>query len=328
MVSVALLISACSDKDVPATQVYTLHGDTMGTNWSVHLHSTSADLAALEEALLVELARINDLMSTWNPDSQLSRFNQWDSVEPVTLHPDTLSVIDTAQRISWLTDGRYDITLKPVIELWGFGSEPARTNPSIPELAEAMKLAGPHMLVRIGETLRKRHPRVSVDVSSLGKGFAVDQLGRVLESFNVNNYLVDIGGELRARGQAVNTQPWRVGIEQPDGGVAAGLLLQDSHVASSGSYRNYREENGKRLSHIIDGQTGEPIEHAVVAVSVVHDSTMLADAWATALLVVGEATARELIQQQMLAAQLTLRANDEFVVYRSPAFSSLLLESS
>ena len=183
-------------------------------------------------------------------------------------------------------------------------------------------------MVRIGQTLRKRNAQTRLDLSSLAKGFAVDRLGEILESFGVNDYLLEIGGELRARGYRATEEPWTVGIEQPDGAISQGIMLFNSHIASSGSYRNFRQESGKRLSHIIDGRTGEPIDHSLVAVSVVHKSTMLADAWATALLVVGEQRALQLIDKLGLAAQLTVWNGDGFSVTRSPSFTSLLLETS
>jgi thiamine biosynthesis lipoprotein len=183
------------------------------------------------------------------------------------------------------------------------------------------------LLVHRGSTLRKRHPMLSIDVSSLGKGFAVDQLGVLLESLGITHYLAEIGGELRARGFRAEDLPWQVGIEQPNGDIQSGLYLHNTHVASSGSYRNYREEVGRRVSHIIDGKTGKPIDHQLVAVTVLHESTMLADAWATALLVVGEAAAKELILQLGLDAQLTIRTDDAFELYRSDGFQQRLVGS-
>lgn len=346
---VALLIGCQSDTTNDDSVVHRLEGQTMGTTWSVQLRtpeltSSGSDpgakneiaagqqavttmLATIQLALDAELLRINQLMSTWDPDSQLSLFNNALHVEPIELHQDTLKVIDSARRISHLTQGRYDITLGPVIQLWGFGTKLMAGVPSDDEITDAMKAVGSVLLVRSGTTLRKRHPKLSIDVSSLAKGYAVDQLGVILESLGVTHYLVEIGGELRARGFKKAESAWQVGIEQPDGDIDEGLYLQDAQVASSGSYRNYREEDGRRVSHIIDGTTGRPIDHRLVAVTVLHESTMLADAWATALLVVGETAARQYIEQLGLDAQLTLRINDEFELYRSDGFQQRLVGS-
>lgn len=169
---------------------------------------------------------------------------------------------------------------------------------------------------------------MQLDVSSLAKGFAVDQIGRLLEGLGIDHYIAEIGGELRVRGFRRPGLRWHVGVEHPDGSVNSGLALTDAHVASSGSYRNYREVDGKRLSHIIDGSTGRPIEHSLVAVTVLHDSTMLADAWATALLIVGNTRAIELSEKMNLAVQLTSRSGNGFSVYRSPRFTEQVMESN
>jgi thiamine biosynthesis lipoprotein len=350
MLLFVVVLAGCQPKDtVSGSVIHQLQGKTMGTTWTIQLRAPLVPefalaesgvqgvnddeqplttlLAKIQLALEAELLRINQLMSTWDPDSELSLFNNARHVEPIELHADTLHVIESARKISHLTQGRYDITLSPVIRLWGFGSKLTTGIPADEEIAKAMDSVGSALLVRRGGTLRKRHPMLSIDVSSLGKGFAVDQLGGVLESLGITHYLAEIGGELRARGFRSDNSPWQVGIEQPNGDIQEGLYLHDTQVASSGSYRNYREEDGRRVSHIIDGSTGKPIDHQLVAVTVLHESTMLADAWATALLVVGEAMAKELIVQLDLNAQLTIRVDDHFELYRSDVFQQNLIEA-
>ena len=349
---------ACNDRAETDSELHRLDGKTMGTSWSVVLGSSvsespgltsgsfaepdsespervdpAIDLRELKSEIEQELARLNRLMSTWDPDSELSRFNVLQSVEAQPLHADTLLVIDTARRVSQLTAGRYDITLAEVISFWGFGEQWFDGEPDESRLAQMLARAGHHQLVRSGDTLRKRSPYVQLDVSSLAKGFAVDQIGRLLEGLGIDHYIAEIGGELRVRGFRRPGLRWHVGVEHPDGSVNSGLALTDAHVASSGSYRNYREVDGKRLSHIIDGSTGRPIEHSLVAVTVLHDSTMLADAWATALLIVGNTRAIELSEKLNLAVQLTSRSGlsssgNGFSVYRSPRFTEQVMESN
>ncbi|MFK8079364.1 MAG: FAD:protein FMN transferase [Granulosicoccus sp.] len=330
----SVLFGACSDsgtseralaaREIRQLDIQQLGGSTMGTGWSIQWISelTSVDI---EPDIQRELVRINALMSTWDPDSELSQFNSSVSTDPTELHADTLAVIDAALPISRLTAGRYDIALKPLIDLWGFSKNTATQAPDENAIASAQRLSGYRQLVRIGNTIRKRRPEVAIDVSSLAKGYAVDQLGRMLEQRGISRYLVDIGGELRGRGLRADGYPWRIGIESPDGDVPQLLALLDSQIASSGSYRNYRVEDGKRISHIIDGATGRPIEHDLVSVSVVHRSTMLADAWATALLVVGEVQAQKLIDEQGLAAQLTVYRDGQFERTSSDEFYKLLV---
>ena len=322
---------ACSSQEPEQSNVKSIDGSTMGTTWSlswvVHGKPYDADASIIRSAIETELARINGLMSTWDPRSELSRFNQSHSVEPVALHPDTLEVIDAAQLISVKTGGRYDITLQPVIDLWGFNRSTNTPAPGDSDLQRARESSGYTNLVRVGKTIRKRHAAVSLDVSSLAKGFAVDKLGGVAESLGLDRYIVDIGGEVRARGTRADGRSWRVGIENPEGEVAQIISLHDSHIATSGSYRNFRIENGKRLSHIIDGSTGRPIEHDLISVSVVHESTLLADAWATALLVVGEPAAQALINELGLIAQLTVYRQGEFRLLTTAQFMDLVIGS-
>ena len=362
----AVFLVACNEPVETDSELQRLDGKTMGTTWSVVLGSSvtefpglttsgrfaepdseslervyrttdpatdpaidrAIDIRVLKIEIEQELARLNRLMSTWDPDSELSRFNALQSIEAQPLHADTLRVIDTARRVSQVTAGRYDITLAEVISFWGFGEQRFDDEPDESRLTQLLARAGHHQLVRSGDTLRKRNPDVQLDVSSLAKGFAVDQIGRLLEGFGVDHYIAEIGGELRVRGFRRPGLRWQVGVEHPDGSVNSGLALTDAHVASSGSYRNYRELDGKRISHIIDGSTGRPIEHSLVAVTVLHDSTMLADAWATALLIVGNSRAIELSEKMNLAVQLTSRSANGFSVYRSPRFAEQVMESN
>ncbi|MBX2879365.1 MAG: FAD:protein FMN transferase [Granulosicoccus sp.] len=320
LLSLLMAASAWADSE-PITAA----GETMGTHWHAQWSGSVSRRSDIEGALINELQRINRLMSTWDPQSDLSLFNKSGSLEQVSLHPDILTVVDTAVAVSKQTEGRYDITLDPVIRLWGFGHSESVARPSDQMITQALAATGYQKLLRDSDKIRKLRSDVSVDLSSLAKGFAVDQLGQILESYDVNHYLVEIGGEVRARGVKHTGDAWRVGIENPEGYADQGIYLRDTQVASSGTYRNYRLENGQRLSHIIDGRTGRPVEHYLVAVTVLHESTMLADAWATALLVVGESEARRLIEEQNLVAQLTVVENNAFRVERTPSFEKLLV---
>ncbi len=295
----------------------------MGTSWSVELAQrlTSAELSALNATLTGELIRINQLMSTYDAESELSRFNRLQSVEPVTLAADTLLVLDTAIGLSVKTAGAYDVTLGSVIDLWGFGADDvADFVPGSERIQQAMALTGYRQLVRVGNTVRKRHPGLRIDLSSLAKGFAVDQLGLLIEAAGIDNYIAEIGGELRARGFNVDGDAWRIGIEQPDGTIETGVAVSNANMASSGSYRNYRMVKGQRYTHIIDGRTGMPINHDLAAVTVLHRSTLLADAWATALMVLGAEAAWQLANNESVAMQLTVAEDEGFKLLRSAGF--------
>jgi len=327
----------------PSNNSVNFTGDTMGTQWSVTLGLENDGLASLQEGegdayqailftITAELERINALMSTWDPNSELSLFNVNQSVEPITLHADTLAVIRTALEVSKTTNGAYDVTRGNVFALWGFSrDEPLPDAPSREDLNSALASSGWQALTLSNQTAQKKYPAMTVDLSSVAKGFAVDRIGEILEAQALSHYLVNIGGEIRSRGRASAEQLWRIGVEAPNTDLAAGIEVSDAHLASSGSYRNVRIINGRQVSHLIHGQTGQPVTDGLVAVTVLHDSTALADAWATAFMVVGAKEAKKRALSDDLAVQLTLLAPSEgeaetaseFTLWQSPRWQAL-----
>lgn len=306
-----------------------LNGPAMGTTWSVKLAESigSKTRVELESRIVEELQRINRLVSTWDPKSELSRFNENPSLEPASLDDNTLSILNTAMDVSRLTAGAYDVTIGPVIDAWGFGAAETHQPPTESDLKEAMAATGYKTLTLGKSTVQKKYPATKIDLSSLAKGDAVDRLAALLEAAGYTSFLVEIGGEVRASGHRSDGKPWLVGIEQPDGDVSEGLALTDLAVASSGSYRNYRESNGIRVSHIIDARSGQPISHDLVAVTILQSTTRLADAWATALLVVGNDEAWRIATDNGWAVQLTLKTDDGFEVRRTREFEQLVAGS-
>ncbi len=325
-VAICLALFACqADKPTEENPIHTaLTGPTMGTSWSVVLVGDIPDTQqeTLTLAIAAELARINGLMSTYDPNSELSTFNKMQVVSAVPMHSDVLSVVNAAKQISEQTNGAYDVTLGPVIRLWGFGADASESDGPAAELVEStLDYVGYKQLMVDDEGfLAKQHPQLEVDLSSIAKGYAVDQIGALVAAEGYDNYTVEIGGELLTRGHRGNNAPWRIGIELPDQTVNSGIEVNDSHIASSGHYRNYREVNGQRLSHIIDGSTGYPVRHNTAAVTVMHTNTMLADAWATALLVLDYDRARTLAEKNGISAQFTLKTDTGFGIERTAGF--------
>jgi len=327
---VVWLLTACQQETTERSDstAAELNGPTMGTTWSVKLAKPidRKARAELEKRIVDELQRINRLVSTWDPDSELSRFNADPSLDATPLDDNTLSMLRTAIEVSRLTDGAYDVTIGSVVDAWGFGAAATHKPPTDAELQRAMSATG-YKTLKLGKsTVQKQFPATRIDLSSLAKGDAVDRLAHLLETTGYANFLVEIGGEVRAAGQRSSEKPWLVGIERPDGTVPEGLVLDNFAVASSGSYRNYRESNGKRVSHIIDARTGQPVSHDLVAVTVLQTTTRLADAWATALLVVGNEQAWRFAVDNSWAVQLTLKTNDGFEVRRTRAFELLVAD--
>jgi len=306
-----------------------ISGPTMGTTYTVKLHGAEVDRDALESAIDAVLERINDSMSTWRPDSELSRFNRSNTTDWFAVSAELTHVVAAAESISSVSDGAFDVTVGPLVNLWGFGPEGrADKPPSEPQIERIMPLIGYRMLAvsTVPSALRKREPDMYVDLSAIAKGYAVDAIAQLLDERQVRTYLVEIGGELRARGARSDTTPWRIAIERPVPGMRTAqsiVALRDTAIATSGDYRNYVERDGKRFTHTIDPRTGRPITNALASVSVITDTAMRADAFATAILVLGPEEGYALAVREALAAQLIVKAGGGFEVRTTPQFDAM-----
>ena len=286
-----------------------LSGSTMGTSYSVTAldHDRSVDKAALKQALEQSLAEVNAQMSNWDARSEVSRFNAFKSTDPMTVSEGLARVVSAARDVNAASDGQFDITLGPVIEAWGFGAKGGLSGsaPDAAVLAAARTVAGQTDGLDVsGTQLRKSHPDTEIYLPSIGKGYGVDQLAKVAREFGLSDFMVEIGGDIYVSGRNADGMNWQIGIETPDARTRQAYQVasvSNLGMATSGDYRNYFERDGKRFSHIIDAKTGEPITHKTASVTVLTENTMLADAWATALLVLGTERGLEIADQQNLA---------------------------
>ena len=287
----------------------------MGTSYSVKWGSSSNSLNIDQLQINIEkrLKNINQLISTYDSDSQLSHFNQSRETGWHAVDIELAKLIQIALDICHKSDGAFDITVGPLINLWGFGVNDTKFSlPTETELNITKQNIGCQLLeVRLDPpALNKHRVDLYVDLSAIGKGYAVDQLAKVLDEFQIENYLVEIGGELKAKGLAPHGDLWRVGIEAPNFGRAdinEIISLDNAAIATSGDYRNFIEHEGKHYSHVIDPRSGRPIEHSLTSVSVVDESTTVADAWATAFLVLGPNRALEMAERYDLAIFMITR---------------------
>jgi thiamine biosynthesis lipoprotein len=246
-------------------------------------------------------------MSTYDPTSQVSRLNQHASTEPLTLDREVLEVLELAHEVSERSGGAFDVTVAPLVDAWGFGAtDPTEALPDGERLGELRSYVGYEGLtLDLGAmAVAKADPRIRIDLSGVAQGYAADLVAAALEARGLSSYLVDVGGEIRAAGVRRSGRPWRVGIESPapDVPVWGTLELGDEGVATSGDYRNWFEQEGVRYAHIIDPRTGRPIAMRGASVTVVHESAALADAWATALCVLGPEEGYALASREGLAA--------------------------
>lgn len=267
----------------------------MGTTWSLRADSGAAPLSQKE--IQQQLDVWESIISHWQPDSALSRFNSSTGTDWIAVPAELVEVVELAQQIGNDTDHVLDITLAPLIDLWGFGAKGKRdTAPTEAEIADAKSKCGwQHLHTRHDPpALRKDIPGLRINVSAVAEGWAMDHLTQHLEAAGANRFLLEIGGEVLARGE------WRVGIQTPaalPGESAQTLRLKDQAIATSGVYRQHFSADGKDYAHILDPRTGRPIEHKLASVSVIHPSAAQADGFATALLVLGPETGRRLAEK-------------------------------
>ena len=300
----------------------TIRGLTMGTSYTVELAAPIDEAARTRLAKLieVELAAINRAMSTYDPWSELSQFNRRQDPGWTTASRRVLEVLDSASRISAATQGAFDVTVGPLVDLWGFGPQyGTRRVPNDAVIEQVRERVGYRHLQTdpSAGAIRKRHHRTHVDLSAIAKGYGVDRVAMILDRQGIDDYLVEIGGELRAKGTTAAGRPWRVGIERPVEGrhvVGEVVLLKNQAIATSGTTQDFFEQDGRHYSHIIDPMTARPVEHPPMAVSVVADTAMEADAWATALVVLGPERGYSLAQAHGLAALLVTASGPSFDV--------------
>ncbi len=324
-------------------------GPTMGTRYSVILNLAevpearreAAELDAVLAEIEAELSAVNLEMSTYLEHSELSRFNAGPAGVDVPASAHLLEVVGMAREVTARSGGAFDITVGPLVDAWGFGppgppgqggGEAVHSEPPAAELEILRARVGDDKLsidLEAG-TLRKSVPGLRVDLSAIAKGHGCDRVADVLEARGFDAYMVEIGGEIRVRGSNPDGESWRVGIERPSADAQGAralhsiLPITDAAMATSGDYRNYWEKDGVRYSHTVDPRTGRPIAHTLASVTVVHpDSAALADAWATALNVLGPDEGLALATREGLAAYFLVRTPDGYETRSTPTFEAL-----
>lgn len=318
------LFTGCSFSD--KEQIYSFSGFSIGTSYSVKYVASSNEVEALQLGVQGVLNDVNKLMSTYLPGSDISRISNAGVNEPVSVDKLTVNVLEAALKIAAETDGSFDPTIAPLVNLWGFGPTPR--NNELPETGELERLVASVgyeavTVDSVAQLVVKREPR-ELDFSAIAKGYAVDLIAEYLEQHEITNYLVEVGGEMRLAGAKTDNEPWRIAIEKPDVSERSAfkiLEVSDAAVATSGDYRNYFEEGGVRYSHTIDPATGYPVKHNLASVTVIMDSCMEADAYATAFLVMGVDRALQFAESNNIAALFILKQNGEFNVLQSTKFT-------
>ena len=299
-----------------------LDGQTMGTSYRVVARCPAAlGPAGIE----VVLSRVNASMSNWDVDSEVSRFNSLPVGEWMTLSPPLAEVVETALALSGMSDGAFDVTVGALVDVWGFGPNPARDFPDDAEIETALARTGYRHLELVDSRLRKTRD-VRIDLSAIAKGYGVDAMAAAVAGQGCTDYLVEIGGEVRVQGHSPRGRSWRLGIEAPDGSGSAHrvVTMNRGAIATSGDYRNFFEHDGKRYSHTIDPRLGTPVEHVLASATVVHASAMWADGYATLIAVLGPEAGLAFAESRDLAAYLLVRREDRLESRATTAMAALL----
>jgi len=313
--------------------VLEFRGETMGSTYEVKVVDPSAHPGtrqAMERGIAGELDLVNFTMSRFDPESELYRFNQRRDTRPFAMSEAAIEVIAAARLVSERTDGAYDVTIAPLLRLWGFWDRRPRTSaPTDAEIAAARAKVG-WRLFEVDErahTIRKLDPEVELDLGSIAPGAAVDRLSNMFEAFDYENYMVEISGEVRCHGLRPDRKPWRIGVEKPvpEGHEIEEVVeLVNTAMSTSGDYLQFYLLDGERLSHTMDPRTGRPISHGLASVTVLHDECMMADAWATALDVLGPDEGYAAAERERLAALFIVRKPDgSFSKRETEAFAAL-----
>lgn len=311
-------------------------GTTMGPvryNVTVPVLPAGINRGEVESSIQIALDDVNDRMSTYKEDSEVSRFNRYHETEWFEVSEATYAVVARSIELSEETDGAFDITVAPLVNLWSFGSDHRPQQiPSDEEIEKQLNVVGYRNLeVRDSPfSLRKKMPQLTIDLSAIAKGYAVDIVAQRLDDLKIDSYMVEVGGEVRTKGKNPKGTNWIIGVESPTPGLRAlahRVSLDSASLATSGDYRNFFEVDGVRYSHTIDPRIGRPIQHNLSSVSVIADDCMTADALATAMIVVGPEQVRELSEKLGVEAlwmtvngqEIQTQQTDEFPVVGNSA---------
>lgn len=307
-----------------------ISGRTMGTFYHIKVIARYFEnLAGLRESIEKRLEEINQSMSTYRPDSEISRFNKMPETETMAVSADFRAVLKTAEKIYALSGGAWDGTIKPLVNLWGFGNaRPVKTAPDKTEIEKQLKNIGfSNIRVLDSGRLGKQTRGITLDLASIAKGYGVDAIAAVVRQKGYRDFLVEIGGEVVAAGVRKDGRPWVVGINKPTAEAAVNAVyravsLANGAMATSGDYRNFFELDGVRYSHVVDPRTGYPVSNRVASVSVVAPDCTLADGLATALMVMGPEKGIRLVNRlQSVECLIIVQAQDgQFIDYTSAGF--------
>jgi FAD:protein FMN transferase len=324
-----LLVSIMSIEGCSEQSIQKLQGYVQGTTYHISYWSENpVDNKRIKNSIETEFGTIDKLLSNYRTDSTIEIFNSTENIDKFTVGPEIVALVKVAQTVRQSSAGCYDLTIKPLFDLWGFQNE-TQVVPEQAAIDKSMAQIGMDKLEIVNDTqLRKKQADLKVDLSSIAQGYSVERISQVLEKNGVHNYLVEIGGELKTNGHKPDQQPWRIAVEKPLPGEQTLHKVIDMPkdmpfaVMTSGTYHHYFDENGVRYSHILDARNGRPVNHDLVSVTVIHQNPVTADAWSTALLCLGQKEGMKAAKEEKISAFFIQQQGNELIESRSDALNS------
>ena len=323
-----LLFFIClfSTSVLAAPQLHTISGNTMGTSY--HIKWLSDDIGPqLQTKIDLKLAQLNAQVSTYDPQSTIAQYNQSPTQTPIKIAPEFETIANTASELYQLTQGKLDVTMGPLVNLWGFGPDSITQLPTEPQIQQALQKMGLNSFTLSNGYIQKNVAGAKLDFAAIAKGYGVDMVAQLLTEQGIEHYMVEIGGEIKLQGHNQAQQPWRVAILQPTDNqqnIQKVIQAGDMAIATSGDYMNYYEYQQQRYNHLLDPSTGKPIQSSLASVTVLHQSCMVADGYATALTVMGLPQALAYANKHKLAAMFISRENEVFTVQYTAGFEQFL----
>ncbi|MDD5462541.1 MAG: FAD:protein FMN transferase [Methylococcales bacterium] len=325
MVLFLVILAGCSE---PTVQKF--EGSAQGTTYHISYWSElPVDGKNLKAGIENEFAAIDKNLSNYRPDSTIETFNTAENTDSQEVGGEIVSLVRIAQTVHQASQGCYDLTVKPLFDLWGFRGDKLNIPKDAAILATLTQVGMEKLEVVDERHLRKKQSRLKVDLSSIAQGYSVERISKFLEQKGITNYLVEIGGELKTRGYKPNSQAWRIAVERPLPGeqVMHKIITMPREasiaVMTSGTYRHYFDDNGQRYSHILDARTGRPVAHDLVSVTVIYENPAIADAWSTALLCLGQKDGMKAANAGKIPAFFIQQQGKKLIESRSDALNTL-----
>ncbi len=319
-------LTACSQPD----PIQRISGPAQGSTFTVSFWTEQdLDKNHLEMQIKEELERIDLLMSNYRPDSVIEAFNAQQTQQPVEVGPELVQLVEIARQVSAHSEGCYDLTVKPYFELWGFRGDKL-TKPSAEQIQALKQTIGLDKVSSKDSSLTKLNPSLRVDVSSIAQGYTVGQLAKILDKAGIENYLVEVGGELVSKGKKPEAKAWRVAIEKPlpDSQKLQKIISvqQDEplSIMTSGTYRHFYDQDGVRYSHVLDARTGSPVSHNTVSTTILIPDPTWGDAWSTAFLCIGSEQGLKLADKLKLPVLFIDQQGNDFIEKPSQALTEAL----